>query len=99
MLRADLETRFEMLLDLNFFVVHLSCPTFAASVVLVSFVRAGRLRMQHADLELLQTRRELEVVPALVLCFDLYARVVSAVDLVPRRSELDYGMSRFLLYV
>jgi len=63
------------------------------------FERVEGLQILHVDLVLLQTQRELEVAPSPGLCFDLYARAVFAADLALRRSELDYGMSHFLLYV
>ena len=99
MLLVGLGTRFVTLPDLNSSAAHLSCLTSEVSVVLVLFVRAGGLRMLHADLELLQSRRELEVVPRPALCFGLYDRAVSAVVLALRRSGLDYGMSHSQLYV
>ena len=99
MLQADLATRSEMLPDLNCSSAHRSCLTYVAFVALVLFVRAGRPRVPRADLELFQTQRVMEVVLAPALSYDPHARAVFVVDLALRRSWLDYGMSRFPLFV
>jgi hypothetical protein len=98
-LRAYPETRSEMLPDLSSSAAHLSCPVSVGSVVLVLFVRAVEPQMPHADLVLLQIRRELEVAPALALCYDPRAQAVFAEDPAIVRSWSDCAMSHSLLYV